>query len=508
MINSILYILSYRIVVLFVITTWLHFGMAAQTFNISHGKSGNNSLEVTYSIEVFNDTIVAFFHRPDGPTTNYQVWKIKFDFNGNPLDSVAHALSDTTNYYNFGFNGINKTFNGGLVCSGDIIDGPPGGPFTYYGGATLLNHALDTVWARRIGEPSNLNEIFQARPCANGDFIFVGISDINNLNLDVLVARFDAQGNHLWTHNYSTLPGYEEWGWTIVETLEGDFIVGGYVQQNINQPNNRLLLKIDADGNLINYQIIGDYSLPIGWPKLEYCNDGNFIYCGSTYPSGIFDRDAYFCKIDSYFNIIWESQYPLAPELGYMSSIKENPDGSFISVGGGKKENGEDEGILVKLDAQGQLLWQRHYQHALDPFYVNYLYDVVATSDGGYVAGGGTLPVPQGQQIWLLKVDSMGCLVPGCDTLVSVFELDKNTAGFEIFPNPASENLNVYFEHVEPNPEGIFTVYDLQGRALHSFAATTSGVTYIVSVVDLPAGMYVLEYSDSRARVSKKWVRA
>ena len=508
MMNCNLHISSGKLLGLLMIFVLLRVSVAAQTFNINHGKQGNANLEATYSLEMFNDTIVAFFHRPDGPTTNYQFWSIRFDSEGNPIDSIARALSDTTNYYNYGYNGNNKSDNGGLVCSTHIIDGPPGGPFTEYGGATLLNHELDTIWVRRIGEPNNFNSIYQARQCANGDFIFVGMSDINNLNLDVLVARFDSEGNHLWTRNYSTQPGYEEWGWTIVETSEGDFIVGAYVQQDISQPNNRLLIKINSEGDLINYEVIGDYSINLGWPSLEYCSDGNLVYCGSGYPTGEFQRDAYFCKIDSDLNIIWESQYPLAPELGYMFSIKENPDGSFISVGGGKKENGEDEGILVKLDNQGEMLWHRRYQHALDPFYVNYLYDVVPAPDGGYVASGTTLPVPQGQQIWLLKVDSMGCLVPGCDTLVSVFELEKNLVGFELYPNPASDVLNVYFESLSPHPDGTFTVYNLQGQAVHSFNATSSGITYILQVADLPQGMYVLEYSDGAGvKMTKKWVK-
>ena len=483
----------------------------SQTFNNNYGIPGTSQqyLEAARSIEIVDDRIISLFHRYDSEIGTGKLWKYSFDLLGTLLDSNSFEL-DSASIEIWGYNGVNKTSENGLLATGvinDLIDNNNSYD-SDFGAAILLDSNLDTIWVRRIGHITNYNETLQARQCANGDFIFVGMSDINNLNLDVLVARFDSEGNHLWTRNYGTQPGYEEWGWTIVETSEGDFIVGASVYQNINQPNTHLLMKIDEEGDLINYQIFGDWSMSIGWPKLEYCSDGNFIYCGSSYPSSSFDRDAYFCKIDSDLNIIWETQYPLAPELGYMFSIKENPDGSFISVGGGKKENGEDEGILVKLDAEGQMLWNRRYQHALDPFYVNYLYDVVPAPSGGYVASGTTLPVPQGQQIWLLKVDSMGCLVPGCDTLVSVFELEKNFVGFELYPNPASDVLNVYFESLSPHPDGVFTVYNLQGQAVHSFNATSSGITYILQVTDLPQGMYVLEYTDGAGvKMSKKWVK-
>lgn len=479
-----------------------------QTFNNHYGRQGSAFLEVAYSIELMTDTLVSFFFREDGTGGTARNWYFTWDLSGQIMDS-GYVEIPNTGIFNQTYNGLNPDGHGGFVMSGfiaELLDDNTSYD-THFGAAIRVNHELDTLWIRKIGDIEDYNVSNQARACANGDYIFVGNAD-RNQNLDIMVARFDSEGNHLWTKYYSTQPGYEELGFTIVETAEGDFIIGGYVQQNINQPNNHLILKINSEGDLLNYQIIGDWSLSIGWPKLEYCSDGNFIYCGSIYPSSDYEKDAYFCKIDSDLNIIWESQYPLAHHLGYMFSIKENPDGSFISVGGGKKENGQDEGILVKLDSQGEMLWHRRYQQALEPFYLNYLYDVVRAPDGGYVAGGTCLPVPQGTQIWLLKVDSMGCLVPGCDTLVNVFELEKNLFGFQLYPNPASDVLNIYFESLSPHPDGTFTVYNLQGQAVHSFHATSSGITYILQVTDLPQGMYVLEYTDGEGvKMSKKWVK-
>ena len=483
--------------------------VSSQTFNNNYGRQGVQFLEVATSIELKHDTLITAFTRENGSIGNARLWTYSWDLAGHLIDSTEFEIPITGIFID-GYNGINPDGQGGYVATGiiaELLDNNTSYD-THFGAAIRLNQQLDTVWVRKIGNPNDYNSTRQARVCSNGDYIFVGSADVNNTNGAVMVARFNSDGNHLWTRLYNTEPGYEDVGYTIVETSDGDFIVGAFVQQNIGQPNNRLLLKINAEGELINYQIIGDYSMTIGWPCLEYASDGNFIYCGINYPTGSLQSDMYFCKIDSDLNIIWESQYPLAHHLGYMFSIKENPDGSFISVGGGKKENGEDEGIIVKLDSEGQMLWHRRYQQALEPFYLNYLHDVVRSPDGGYVAGGTCLPVPQGTQIWLLKVDSMGCLVPGCDTLVSVFELEKNLVGFELYPNPTSDVLHIYFASLSPHPDGTFTVYNLQGQAVHSFNATSSGITYILQVADLPQGMYVLEYTDGAGvKMSKKWVK-
>ena len=48
------------------------------------------------------------------------------------------------------------------------------------------------------------------------------------------------------------------------------------------------------------------------------------------------------------------------------------------------------------------------------------------------------------QQAWLLKVDSEGCLVPNCH--VSTQELPQNSLQFSLYPNPASDFLNILFK--------------------------------------------------------------
>jgi hypothetical protein len=99
----------------------------------------------------------------------------------------------------------------------------------------------------------------------------------------------------------------------------------------------------------------------------------------------------------------------------------------------------------------------------------------------------------------------MGCAVPGCDTLVSVFELKKNKVGFEVYPNPASDIINIYFESLDPHPKGKFTLYNMQGQMVSYFHAATSGVSYILDVNNISSGIYLLEYTDDDGhRMSKK----
>jgi hypothetical protein len=102
----------------------------------------------------------------------------------------------------------------------------------------------------------------------------------------------------------------------------------------------------------------------------------------------------------------------------------------------------------LRTTSAGDSLWMRHY------FYADSLMsdgkgtfrDVLPTPDGGFVAVGGVYSSASGNNppgynpdMWVVKVDSLGCLVPGCNEL-SVAITSQNTqwqATVIAYPNPA-----------------------------------------------------------------------
>ncbi|MBK7754606.1 MAG: hypothetical protein IPI41_18985 [Flavobacteriales bacterium] len=96
--------------------------------------------------------------------------------------------------------------------------------------------------------------------------------------------------------------------------------------------------------------------------------------------------------------------------------------------------------VAGRTDSLGELLWKRWYStnDAID----NYTYDVRRTLDGGFILAGtafdSAFRTPLG------KVDSFGCLIPGCQVFDGLEEqvTDLRDA-LEVFPNPASDQTNV-----------------------------------------------------------------
>ena len=107
---------------------------------------------------------------------------------------------------------------------------------------------------------------------------------------------------------------------------------------------------------------------------------------------------------------------------------------------------------LSLMTPEGQVLWHRNYAaSSTDAIKTNRLRSrALATSDGGYIAVGESatlLDERQVQNVWVLKVDSVGCIVPGCDDVLitDVPELEPQVYEFRAYPNPTTSIVTLDF---------------------------------------------------------------
>jgi hypothetical protein len=168
----------------------------------------------------------------------------------------------------------------------------------------------------------------------------------------------------------------------------------------------------------------------------EVCptTDGGFLCVGQTNSTtgdiqvsingqNIGTEDGIIVKLDALGNVVWNQS------IGTMldddiTDVKQTADGGFILVGNTQGTLGFDpsctvcssqEYWLVKLDAQGSLEWERIYGSSASEAASS----VDVTSDGGYImvgytqgANGNVSASPQGtSDMWVVKVDALGDLV-------------------------------------------------------------------------------------------------
>jgi hypothetical protein len=482
----------------------------AQTYNVHLGQWTNVYLEAGENIVVREDTVEVFTDRKMSGWGRWGAWRFIISDTGSFSDSLSFSIDSVWPTF-YGYDAIDRSPEGYYSVPGryNEITSSDTNDYDFRRGlAMVMTPQWDTLWLRLTGTDEQQDLYSESIFCANGDLLFTGESWIGSGDKDVVVSRFSPIGDLLWIRRIDVSDHSYDKAYSAVETSNGDFIIGGLRAETLSGPADNLLLKLSADGEVLDIVTDGYTDFSLGFCMLQPLSDGNYLYIARDRSEDDCCYDAVkIVKINEDLSELWRESYTLFSDKTELMSIRECQDGSLVGVGSGKDSNHQDWGYLAKFSSEGDLLWTRSYQQADSVFFLNRLYDIELMSDGGYVASGMTLEVPWGQQIWLLRVDSMGCVVPGCDTLVSVLEATDRPVAFEAYPNPFTSELNVYLATLSPRPEGVFTLHDLSGKEVYRFRAGQSGSTYILQTEQLPPGMYLLRYTDTTTQVTRKVVK-
>jgi len=132
---------------------------------------------------------------------------------------------------------------------------------------------------------------------------------------------------------------------------------------------------------------------------------------------------------------------------------------------------------------------------------------VALTPDGGYIAVGRTLAVPgiYTQDVWVIKVDSMGCLEPGCHLITGIESQVTNLKGaLTVAPNPVRAGEAVQLSISLPpsiTPQGPLrlTVVSSDGRVVwERTVSMVNGVAplFLGEGLGVTPGLYHLHLSD------------
>jgi hypothetical protein len=227
--------------------------------------------------------------------------------------------------------------------------------------------------------------------------------------------------------------------------------------------------------------------------------DGSVINWNSERSNDIpnYEERMVLTKRTSTGNLLWERSTVQGSDC-IASDFEILPDGGFICTG-----MKQGRGVLVRYDPAGNMLWARDYsvlhgQHSFG--------DVEMTSDGGFLLTGSAwrfLPLDTDIQTnyvtWVVKTDSVGCVVPGCQN-VGIEEVALGHDQYlSISPNPVASGqpLRISFE-----PPAEFThkgplrvvLLDATGRLVHE--ERMGSTTFDHSMNKLTSGLYYLHLTD------------
>ena len=295
---------------------------------------------------------------------------------------------------------------------------------------TVVNYAQDPsiLWQRTIGG-SEWDQPAFITPTNDGGFAVGGYSESNisgektensRGGYDYWILKFDNSGNIQWQR---TLGGSEDdYLRKIIQTSDNGFLAVGYSSSDISgdKTENSLggtdywILKLDEAGNIMWQNTIGSNENDTV-SDVEQAADGSFLIGGTASSEISGDKtvvgDIWILKLDANGNILWQKGYDFFAN-SFLSNAKLTNDGGFILAGTGTPGIFSDY-IVSKLNINGGSMWEKIYGGDGEDFLTNF----ILTGDGGYMAIGQSNSDASGdktedsqgyQDYWVLKLDSSG----------------------------------------------------------------------------------------------------
>lgn len=322
-------------------------------------------------------------------------WVVKLDVNGNTQwrKNIGGTGYDGAGTIEQNADGSYTIFGNSSSNDIDFTDFHGGGSDI---GIVKLDSYGNILWSKMLGGSGDDN-VYRAKKTSDGGYVIVGqttssdgdITDTYHGEGDGLVIKIDSIGNIQWqkslgdsTYDYLT---------DVVESATGDFVVSGITTPNIVDDQDLWVMKLDSAGTLIWQKIYGgsDHEETRGITKLE--NGGYAITAGTGSNDGDVGTsngsyNIWTIKIDESGNIVWKNLFG-GSGTDASETVLSDGDGGCIVVGfsnsgdDGISTNGGTDGLIQKINKDGQTEWFRTYGGSFDERF----YGIQKTTNGGYI---------------------------------------------------------------------------------------------------------------------------
>jgi hypothetical protein len=363
------------------------------------------------------------------------------------------------------------------------------------------------------------------------DFSFGSYSLTGDGNKRMYVAKFDASDNCNW------LIGSDQGGVVmnhrVVADNNGNCYVSGLHSKslvlqgksiNVASGTQPFVMRIKADG-----QVDWIKALPAISPDASVCDQkGNFVVAGQfatnlqlgptslTIATGD-NSNGYLAKMDVYGNIIVASQFG-GPDYDEVHSISSRDNNLYvfgdykyqISMGNitvaSSFTTGYTEPFVAQFDSYGHCDWATN-TGCVEPGWGK-SYAVGNIQDNNiYVVGqiNGTMdfnghPQSGAGEVFVAKL---------ANNVVGVNERAGTESTFAIFPNPASNAINISSLIPAPSTLHVY-VFDGQGRKVYSKEIKHTGGIFLekTDISSLPPGSYVIElWQNNDRQASRQFIK-
>jgi len=413
-----------------------------------------------------------------GNSTSFDIWVVKLNSSKNIMWSKCFGSASFE-----GALSINETADFGFIICGQS---------EFIGGDVTNNNGGQDIWIIKTDSIGNIKwqksygssyldgALYIEQTKDNGYIACCVVSyPDHDVTLtyggqeDYWILKLDSVGNIQWEKTYGGSD--RDRPYVIRQLNDGNYIVAGYTYSfdfdiSFTHGNGEMwVIKLDTLGNKIWEKTYGGSSIDEAYNIYPLAN-GDYILCGVTYSvdgditSTHYGGDAWFLKLDSIGNIIWQKTYGGFFTYDILRSVLIEDDGSYVLACYSNSYNGDASNNyggfdiwLLKVDSVGTILWQKSYGGSSTEI-MNGSDFIVKNAAGNYVVACTSLSIDFDvsgnhggpHEVWLFELDNITGINESANQSIA------------IYPNPATSILNINLPSNQKAKE--VTLYDMQGR--------------------------------------------
>jgi hypothetical protein len=252
------------------------------------------------------------------------------------------------------------------------------------------------VWQKTYGGSED-DRAFYAIDNSEG-YLVIGSTKSSSENTTLGWAiQIDSEGNTIWNKTYLTGIGTELR--CALNLTDGYLLVGNeYLKGNVI---NGFVTKTDNEGNVVWRTTFDNKNVDKLFSAIQ-APDG-FILLGSTFNNENNISVAWAVKLDLDGQILWNNDYLKGTESTIRQGILA-PDGSYICAGYTKSS--DYQFLVLKIDPTGKLVWNQTYGQESS----QKAYSITEVNDGCVIVGD-KVSLTSDSDAWVIKIDWNGILM-------------------------------------------------------------------------------------------------
>lgn len=297
---------------------------------------------------------------------------------------------------------LTKTIDDGILLAG-IIDN------SLLGGDDIILVKLDISgniqWSKIYG---GSNDELPRAIVQTNDYGFIVLGSTYSFgfgNEDIYLFKTDSSGNLLWSKVYGG--NSEDRGFSISQTSEGGFIIGGTTSSYGAGQRDAYIIKTNNLGIIQWSKVFGSYGLDNCF-NIHQTTDEGFIFTGTEESYGPGIHSLFLVKLFNNGNIEWSKAIGGGSEE-HARIVLQTIDNGYILLGHTKSWGaGNWDIMVVKTNNIGSLQWAKTYGGSGE----DYLGNIIKTNDGGYAICGSTTSYGVGpRDLFIIKITDFGNLL-------------------------------------------------------------------------------------------------